>query len=451
MTNKRPKLDFKDIQGLVIRSYKDLSCGVYVCFKILDAGRFKHWLGKALEAGFITPATVRETTGGTRQAVAFTHAGLHKLAGDAAGDYPPEFVEGMVQQHRSRLLGDYGKNAPEQWAWGNGDGIDGVLMCFAASSQELNAVVDSALRAVNGLEQVSRIDAHLPADGKEPFGFADGISQPVITGTDRDKDLRTSRPRDHQLNAVAAGEFILGYPDGTAELPRSPVFSPARDVAEILPAHHERPEMRDFGRNGSFMVLRQLSQDVEAFTAFTEKHSREGMDLAEKMVGRTREGKILSYDPEAISANDFDYLNDLNGRGCPVGAHVRRSNPRSTVHESSQQGSLKVSNRHRMIRRGRVYKNDDGETGLVFVCLNASINRQFEFVQSTWSNDPFFQGLNGEADPLTGTRREGARNFTLPALPCREKIKDLPQWVTVKGGAYFFMPGLAALAALLQC
>lgn len=445
------KLQFDDIQGFVLRGFGKMPCASYGLFSInaQHTADVKSWLRHMADEG-ISPASHRDPTGGVRQALAFTSSGLKTILQDdfLATTFAPEFVEGMVSEHRSRLLGDFNANAHEHWRWGVDDDIHGVVITTAENHQNLEDALEKTFCASHGIELIRRIDAHLPADGKEPFGFADGISQPIIQGTDRAKDIAQSNPRDYKLNAIACGEIILGYPDGTQKLPRTPAISPALDPGGFLQLHPRRRELHDFGRNGSYMVMRQLAQDVTAFNEFIEKHSPNGVDLAAKMVGREKSGKTLSEDPNATTDNDFDYLTDLKGHGCPLGSHVRRTNPRSTVHASSNEESLMVTNRHRILRRGRVYKNDNGETGLMFICLNASINRQFEFVQSTWSNDPFFQGLNSEVDPLIGTQRAQANGFTLPGSPFRQKVGNLQQWVTVKGGAYFFMPGIAALKTL---
>ena len=96
------------------------------------------------------------------------------------------------------------------------------------------------------------------------------------------------------------------------------------------------------------------------------------------------------------------------------------------------------------------------EIGLHFIGLNASIARQFEFIQNAWLVNPTFDGMSGEVDPLLGNRLgfpdgQAADAFTLPQSsgPCR-RISGLPQFVTVRGGAYFFLPGLRALRFLAQ-
>ena len=117
--------------------------------------------------------------------------------------------------------------------------------------------------------------------------------------------------------------------------------------------------------------------------------------------------------------------------------------------------SLEVTLRHRILRRARVF-DEDGETGLQFMCFNASIVRQFEFVQSAWCNNAFFQSLQKEVDPIIGTPRaarlgvDDVDRFSIPREPYRRVLEKLPQFVTVRGGAYFFMPGLPALRFIAQ-
>jgi deferrochelatase/peroxidase EfeB len=90
------------------------------------------------------------------------------------------------------------------------------------------------------------------------------------------------------------------------------------------------------------------------------------------------------------------------------------------------------------------------ETGLHFICLAASLIRQFEFVQHTWLNNPTFHGLYDDTDPLIGNRHPRGATFTVPAGPVRRRYRDLPQFVRTRGGAYFFLPGIAALRYLEQ-
>jgi deferrochelatase/peroxidase EfeB len=181
-------------------------------------------------------------------------------------------------------------------------------------------------------------------------------------------------------------------------------------------------------------------------------------------------------DPRLGGDNDFGYYRtDPLGLACPLGAHIRRMNPRDSLDpQPGTDASLTVNDGHRLLRRGRSYgpgssdgsaapnsenpaarlaRNDvspQRETGLHFICLVASLIRQFEFVQHTWLNNPTFHGLYDDADPLIGSRDPRGATFTVPALPVRRRYRDLPQFVRTRGGAYFFLPGISALRYLDQ-
>jgi Dyp-type peroxidase family len=222
---------------------------------------------------------------------------------------------------------------------------------------------------------------------------------------------------------------------------------------------------RDLGRNGSYLVFRQLSQDVARFWNFVDTVARANgagdpdarVRLAAKMVGRWPSGAPLVKspdrdDPSLKRDNNFSYAaSDPHGFACPIGAHIRRCNPRDSLGDDPDMARA-AANRHRLLRRGRLYGDriadplvDDGqERGLHFICLNADIERQFEFVQQTWINNPMFGGVNGEVDPLMGTQ-DGRGTYTIPEDPLRTRIHGVPRFVHVKGGAYFFLPGMAAL------
>jgi deferrochelatase/peroxidase EfeB len=164
-------------------------------------------------------------------------------------------------------------------------------------------------------------------------------------------------------------------------------------------------------------------------------------------------------DPALASSNDFLYADqDPHGFACPIGAHIRRTNPRDSL--VPRKDSLTVSNRHSILRRGRSYgaplqrfstESDDGtERGLLFVCANANIARQFEFVQQTWVNSPKFGGLYDDRDPLLGSHGAEGGTLTIPERPVRRRLTGLPRFTTVRGGGYFFLPGIRALRFLAE-
>jgi Dyp-type peroxidase family len=224
-------------------------------------------------------------------------------------------------------------------------------------------------------------------------------------------------------------------------------------------------------------VLRQLRQDVAGFWRYVDRESRRAdgssdpqarLWLASKLVGRWPSGAPLATspahdDPRLAEWNDFGYgLTDRHGLSCPLGAHVRRANPRDSLDpEPGTDRSVEINRRHRILRRGRKYgagltidsvfnpdqADDETERGLHFIGLCANLQRQFEFIQHTWINNPKFDGLYDDVDPLVGTRPTGGC-FTIQAQPIRRRLRDLPQFVTVRGGGYFFLPGIRALRYL---
>ena len=165
---------------------------------------------------------------------------------------------------------------------------------------------------------------------------------------------------------------------------------------------------------------------------------------------------LISTDSDNAHTNEFTFASDPHGFACPVGSHIRRANPRDSL-AADPAAALRLANRHRLLRRGRPYvrpvpegaaqKNGD-ERGMLFICLNGDIERQFEFVQQNWVNNSVFGGLGCEQDGLVGAPGEPPGCFTVQSASVRQRTLNIPSFVTVRGGAYFFLPGLATLRYL---
>lgn len=453
-------MEFDDIQGIVLSSYRTKTHSSYVFLRIADRAGARTWL-RGLASRTSTAAGRREEIA---RNVAFTSSGLAALGVDHAtlGTFPLEYREGLSgSETRSRTLGDTGESAPAAWAWGGpASPVDVLLMLYASSGAslaelrraELAAACDSGAATV-----VVEIPTTSLPDRKEHFGFADGISQPEVQGARRG---RGASP------AIAAGEFILGYENAYGQMTALPTAKASLDVRGCLGGVGATGD-RALGRNGTYLVVRQLQQHVFRFWDFMRRASN-GRDsaiaLASKCVGRWPSGAPLVATPDrddAALANDnrFGYFwRDRHGLRCPIGAHIRRSNPRDSLAPDPITSSTVVE-RHRILRRGRSYgpyvpdpwlaDRDDGvDRGLVFMCVNANIRRQFEFIQQTWLDNPKFGGLYDERDPLIGSHDEDANAFTVPHDPVRRRVTGLSRFVTVRGGAYFFLPGVRALGFL---
>ncbi|MGH9373010.1 MAG: Dyp-type peroxidase, partial [Vicinamibacterales bacterium] len=219
-----------------------------------------------------------------------------------------------------------------------------------------------------------------------------------------------------------------------------------------------------------FMVYRKLEQHVPAFRAFLAKQaerlygeaSEENIELlAAKLVGRWRSGcplvKSPSADDQALAAdwdrnNDFGYAVDAVGAMCPYGSHIRRMNPRD-----GRAGEALVRT-HRIVRRGLPYGSwlepgteDPEERGVAFMAINASIRYQFEFLQTEWVNSGEFADLSrNDVDPFAGVRRDASR-FRIPGADGPPKnIFDLPEFVTTRGGGYYFIPSITGLRFIAE-
>jgi Dyp-type peroxidase family len=273
----------------------------------------------------------------------------------------------------------------------------------------------------------------------------DGISQPILQGS------RDAERYPESVHLTALGEIVCGYRNADGEESAAPALKGCTD----------------FGRNGTYLVLRQLAQHVSEFWRFVYRASnasganaKETAEaLAAKVVGRWPDGTPL---PPYTSRddNEFGFAEDPHGYGCPLGSHIRRANPRDAFINTNLPAANPLTlNRHRVLRRGRSYgaKADDplhatGGRGLFFMALNSDIERQFEFIQQNWINNPAFSGLRDERDPLVGDHDAGGGcpGFTIPALPAPARVVGLRRFVTVKGGQYFFLPGFKALNYLAK-
>jgi Dyp-type peroxidase family len=448
-----PTLDVADVQGLVVRGYGRLRHAAFLVCAVRDPAAARAFLRDRIPE----VATGLGPDGEHALNVAFTAPGLvaFGLPDDVVGAFAAPFVEGMTTDHRRRLLGDVGPAAPERWAWGGPDTppVHLVLLLYAASA----AVLDErrgALRAAaaGALDVVADLDTD-ELGRREAFGFVDGLSQPRLAGL----------PGGNASGrAVATGEFVLGHPNVYDQLAPRPLLDPDTDPDRILPRDPAGTAAADLALHGSYLVVRQLRQDVEAFAAFLRERTRtaDGADdepaqerLAAKMVGRWRSGAPLvlapiADAPDAASA-DFGYhAEDPDGLACPLGAHIRRANPRDALPpKPGSERSLRLTDHHRLLRRARNYSHD-GERGLVFMCLVGDLSRQYEFVQHSWINDPVFDGLHDDADPLVAPRGPRGGTFVEQAQPVARRHRDLPEFVRVRGGAYFFLPGVSALRYL---
>lgn len=433
-------LDLDDIQHFLLARTPALAAR-YEFLNFQNAAAGRGWL-----AGLVGKVGTGRSVGSTSPdarwvTIAFTANGLRTLglADRALATFPEEFRQGMAL--RSAILGLGGDSRPDRWV---GDlaspDLHAIVILFArdvAERERCEREHDAYRSALTGIRVLSTLNLEaLPSpDGgaREHFGYRDRLSQVVVEGTGEPPTPGSGPP-------VKAGEFFLGYEDESGAAPPLP-----------------RPEL--LSRNGSYLAYLRMEEHVALFREFLRQQADSPDQqelLAAKLMGRWRSGAPLVLSPEKDDpqlggdlqrTNDFLYKDaDPHGYACPIGAHIRRMNPRD-MGDNMQ--------RRKMIRRGGTYgpplpadASDDGvERGIAAFIGCASLVRQFEFAMNVWVNDPRFKDLDNERDPIIGSH-DGTFDMTIPKRPIRKRIQGLPAFTTIRGGAYFFLPGIKALRFL---
>lgn len=445
--------DLEQIQGLVVRGYKHHRCARHFVVSVAQPSAARKLLDRLAQESSgeklqITSAEWwRDERPDYALNVTMTYKGLESLGvpSTALNTFPFEFRQGAVQ--RASRIGDDGDSAPANW-WGGMNEESRVHLIF--SLHAMNATVleqkTVALRSIlqPGFSENYSHDAAAFPGGFVHFGYKDGISQPHIEGVEK-KSLA------YPLPASPPGDFILGY--------------------ESSFGWHYYPELAhsSLGRNGSFGAFRILEQDVAGFEAFLKDAApKAGMSvelLAAKLMGRWRSGEPLILLPKGEHTvakeklNMFLYQSDPQGAACPIGAHIRRANPR----DQFVSGGLPQASR--LLRHNLPfgppfdpqYPNDGVRRGQIGYFINANFNVQFELVMNQWMNsDGASMGCITGKDPIVGANDRSTSVFSAPtadiagyARSCDEvapkTIRSFARFVITRGSAYCFFPGMEAL------
>jgi len=466
------ELDWSDVQGTVLRGYR-VDGARHLVAKVHDAARARALLG-ALVGGppglpQITTAARWKDKPASFLNVGITHGGLRQLGvpADSLASFPAAFQRGAADPATAKLVGDVGESDPRHWIGGlsNGADVHLILSIWAVRGTDALEEATAALRAAfeTSLVELSAHDGSaLPGD-QVHFGYRDSIAQPVVDGAPPSK-----RPMPDAQPVAATGAFLLGHPNQNGAV------------------YRVQPEA--LSTNSSFAAFRILEQDVAAFEAFlADAAATLGIDrelLAAKVCGRWRNGVPLVLSPDHdvprpplpdLALNDFDYVStdpaasDTFGYRCPVGAHIRRTNPRS------QEVVGGGGHLHRIIRRAMPYgpaydpaHPDDERRGLVGMFINADLANQFEFIMSSWVNGATFvksvrgpdganpvRNISGD-DVLCGVNDPASSSFTLSSPPTdgapatNEQVTGFSRFITTRGGAYCFLPSITALRHLAR-
>lgn len=445
-------LQLPDIQGFVMRTYAMDALRVFVLqiVRAPEAGRFLTSLvdGSPDTIGLSTAVPWPQKPDYCVN-VGFTLEGLAALGVTQASldSFPEDFRQGAVA--RAGRVGDAGPSAPAHWKGGLATSDVHVLVFLFAQTATIREQISARLRGAfaSGFSEISSHDADALPGNVAHFGYRDGFGQPTIDG-----GLPPLLP--DVLPKAPAGEFLFGHPSQYSDF-TYPVPQPAAEL----------------GHNGSFVAFRILAQDCHGFEQFLVDAARQtGLDpelIAAKLCGRWRNGVPLALSPQSPDGavpigkfNSFDYvptesvpdaIDDRRGYRCPIGAHIRRMNPRnSTVAGNS---GLK----RRIVRRGLPYgppydpanPADGIERGLLGLFIGVSLKDQFEFLMSDWANKgAFAPGLKDTRDPILGDH-SAPGTFLLPVEGRKPiEVTGLSRFVTCRGGAYCFLPSATGVRYL---
>jgi cytochrome P450/deferrochelatase/peroxidase EfeB len=456
-------VDLGDVQGNILRPYAARTAR-HLFLRVTHASKARQWLSQGFAQapagspwGQLTSGAPwpQAAGGGTDKPefmanAAFTFEGLVVLLPARRGDldsFPPAFKQGA--QARAQLNGDLGASRPALWKFGRDDQHIHVVLTLQTFADEATAGTPwqrfvaawkalEAAATANGLVVVDTHEAQARPDNRVYFEYVDGISEPRISGQ------CPARLPDFQP-AASPGEFLLGP-----------------DYADIYLGRSIGKMPLDLALNGTFGALRLMQQDVQAFDdMLAREQATRGIDpdvLRARLMGRWKDGQPLALEPvgppTGAAVNGFDYApswehpsvpEDHAGQRCPVGAHIRRTNPR---------GARVAGQPHsrRLIRRGMPSRWHDGGTvrkGLLGLFIGASLERQFEFIQRQWiQGDLAASGIRGTQDPIAGLRDSPTPFRPWPDRPDLEV--NVPPLITTCGSLYLFFPGMQALRNLDQ-
>ncbi|MGW1373510.1 Dyp-type peroxidase [Streptomyces sp. NPDC002446] len=457
----------REIQGNILAGFnKDYMAFRYMRFPDDEGAGGRGWLSVMLNTVSVT-TTVEDfneefslsrraygqdpSIAATWVGVSLTCEGLLRVAREpkrVQEDLTPfgSFVKGA--DGRAPDLGDHGTSAPEHWLFGSDrNGVHAVLIVAADTEEALEEKIQNiaAADSAHGVTLVHQDDGRtLTGDlrGHEHFGYKDAISQPGVKDFHRaDRDDPGFRENRAGTVLVEPGEFVFGHKSESGSPPEAPAWMD----------------------NGSLQVVRRLRQDVAGWNEAVvreagkfQPHAISPELLGACLVGRKKDGTPLAQGQNPVtgvgsSRNDFTYENDGAGKHTPCAAHIRRTHPRHF--EAGQQ--------HRLMRRGIPYGapytgvKDDTDRGLMFVCYGTSLERQFEFVQRAWSNNPNFrpgtEGAPNGIDKVTGTLKQGSSGSPdahIVLADGQEGTVSMDRFVRTTGAVYAFTPSVSTLRRL---
>ncbi len=440
----------EDLQGNILKGHgREHSVHLFVQWKPGQIQGAKEWI-QAFTRTYVTSAKQQadealrykqEGIAGTIFAnVFFSRKGYEALEFEpfqVPKDQP--FTMGMKNSQIRDFLGD-----PEvkQWEVGYQNEIHALILI---ADDHLLKLLQAVNQITAKLRQVAiilhREDGFILRNQAgqviEHFGFVDGVSQPLFLK----RDIVKAQTNDSDFSQ----------------------WDPRASLDILLVKDHNGKTEDSYG---SYLVYRKLEQDVKAFRADQQKLAQTlniNNDLAGALVmGRFADGTPVTKSDIPTYAvtptNNFNYDADVDATKCPFHAHIRKTNPRGdTGRVESSPGfdeALAVEKNHRIARRAISYgENDTNQapqtgSGLLFLCFQANIENQFNFMQARWANPDRFVQVGVGPDPVIG-QPEGTQKWPKKWGEADTQEYGFKLWAFMKGGEYFFAPSISFLTHLV--
>ena len=133
-------------------------------------------------------------------------------------------------------------------------------------------------------------------------------------------------------------------------------------------------------------------------------------------MGRFQGGTVVvqsSQEDNKYKGNNFNYSEDPQGSKCPFFAHARKVNPRGDTGNPflvSTPTRLEEEKMHRIARRAINYgplpsEVPEKDAGLLFMCFQASLTNQFNFMQKAWAKEQNFVKRDVGTDVVIGVEK----------------------------------------------
>ena len=407
-----------------------------------------------LFGNFFLSAKGYETLGFTKQKIQAAFVEEDVFLGSEKVDV--KFTKGMAAAQRE--LQDPPVNSWEQGYRYQQQTIDAVILLADENEALLYREATAIMQEIKAVATVLAVEygkalRNNKGEGIEHFGYVDGRSQPLFLAS----DLEAEKNKDG-----------IDKWEPSAPLELALVKDPFAEEQDCF---------------GSYVVFRKLEQNVRGFKQREEELAQalglvgEDAERAGALaVGRFEDGTPVVLQPtdglDSPVPNNFTYDDDLEGSKCPFHAHIRKMNPRNDIpnffapDEAVKQQLQEEERSHRIVRRGipfgkrQVEPKDDptieqmptGGVGLLFMCFQSNIARQFGFMQKNWANNLNFVQPQTGIDPVIGQQAIGEASLAQQWPPQwgepGKQPFDFGRFVTMKGGEFFFAPSLAFLRRL---